>query len=271
MSYWTARWIELYRAFLRTALLEQIQYRASGAIWMIGSILEPVVFLAVWSTVAKAQGGSVEGYGARDFAAYYVILLIVNHLTFSWTMHDFQFRIQFGTLSFDLLRPVHPIHGDIAANLAYKVVMLIVMLPALVILTVAFSPNFTPVAWSLVAFAPAVFLAFLLRFLFEWTLALAAFWTTRVTAINQIYFSLLMFLAGRVAPIALLPPWLRDVAHDLPFYYMVGFPVELALGRLTPTAALVGFATQLLWLAVVAAIIVIVWRRAAVRFAAVGS
>ena len=265
------RWAALYRAFLRTALLEQIQYRASGAIWMIGSVLEPVVFLVVWSTVAKAQGGSVGGYGAHEFAAYYVVLLIVNHLTFSWTMHDFQFRIQFGSLSFDLLRPVHPIHGDIAANLAYKVVMLVVMLPALVILTIAFEPHFTPVAWSLAAFAPALFLAFLLRFLFEWTLALAAFWTTRVTAINQIYFSLLMFLAGRVAPIALLPLWLRNVAHDLPFYYMVGFPVELALGKVPSTDALVGFTTQLLWLTVVGAIIVIVWRRAAYRFAAVGS
>jgi len=266
-----SRWAALYRAFLRTALLEQIQYRASGAIWMIGSILEPVVFLVVWSTVAQAQGGSVEGYGVREFAAYYVVLLIVNHLTFSWTMHDFQFRIQFGSLSFDLLRPVHPIHGDIAANLAYKCVMLVVMLPALIVLTIAFGPRFAPVAWSLAAFAPALVLAFLLRFLFEWALALAAFWTTRVTAINQIYFSLQMFLAGRVAPIALLPWWLRDAAHDLPFYYMVGFPVELALGRLTPTAALVGFATQLLWLVVTAAIVVIVWRRAAVKFAAVGS
>jgi len=263
--------VALYRAFLRTALLEQIQYRASGAIWMIGSILEPVVFLVVWSTVAKAQGGSVGGYGAHEFAAYYVVLLIVNHLTFSWTMHDFQFRIQFGSLSFDLLRPVHPIHGDIAANLAYKCVMLVVMLPALVVLTVAFAPHFAPVGWSLVAFVPALIFAFLLRFLFEWTLALAAVWTTRVTAINQIYFSLQMFLAGRVAPIALLPLWLRDVAHDLPFYYMVGFPVELALGRLDATAAIVGCCTQLVWLTVVGAVIVIVWRRAAAQFSAVGS
>ncbi len=267
MRYWTA----LYRAFLRTALLEQLQYRASGAIWMIGSILEPVVFLVVWSTVAKTHGGTVEGFGAHEFAAYYVVLLIVNHLTFSWTMHDFQFRIQFGSLSFDLLRPVHPIHGDVASNVAYKLVMLVVMLPALLVLVLAFSPHFTPVRWSLLAFVPAVVLAFLLRFLFEWTLALAAFWTTRVTAMNQIYFSLQMFLAGRVAPIALLPVWLRDVAHDLPFYYMVGFPVELALGRVTPAAAWTGFCTQIVWLGVVAFVIAFVWRRAAARFSAVGS
>lgn len=264
-------WGTLYQAFLRIALLEQLQYRASGAIWMIGSVLEPVVFLVVWSTVAQAQGGSVAGFAPNDFAAYYVVLLIVNHLTFTWVMHDFQFRIQFGQLSFALLRPVHPIHEDVAANLAYKLVMMVVMVPALVILVVAFRPHFAPVAWSIACFVPALVLAFALRFLFEWTLALAAFWTTRISAINQIYFSLQMFLAGRVAPIALLPLWLRDTAHDLPFYYMVGFPVELALGRLTPAAVVSGFVTQLIWLTVVALLIAVVWRRAAAHFSAVGS
>ena len=61
--------LELYRVLTRVQVLFQIQYRASNVIWMIGSILEPLVFLVVWSTVAEAQGGSVQGFGPREFAA----------------------------------------------------------------------------------------------------------------------------------------------------------------------------------------------------------
>jgi ABC-2 type transport system permease protein len=264
-------WVQMYHAFLRISLLEQLQYRASGAIWMIGSILEPVVFLVVWSTVARSQGGEVGGYGPSAFAAYYLVLLVVNHMTFTWVMHDFQFRVQMGQLSFALLRPIHPIHEDIASNLAYKVVMLVVMIPALLVLLFAFEPRFDFLGWSVAAFVPALILAFLLRFVTEWTLALAAFWTTRVTAMNQIYFSLQMFLAGRVAPIALLPLWLADAAHDLPFYYMVGFPVELALGRVPIDAVAHGFAMQIGWLVVMSLSVASIWRRAVARFSAVGS
>ena len=260
-----------YAAMLRISVLGQIQYRAQGAIWMIGSILEPVIFLVVWTTVAHSRGGEVGGYGPQQFAAYYLTLMLVNHLTFSWIMEVFQFRVQHGDLSFQLLRPVHPIHADIADNLAYKLVMLVVVAPAVVILVLVFRPQFDVVPWSLAVFVPALVLAFSMRFLLEWSLALAAFWTTRVTAINRSYFSVMIFLSGRVAPIALLPAWLQQTAEVLPFYYFIAFPVELALGRLTPQQALSGVLMQLVWLAVSVAVITSLWRVAVRRFSAVGN
>jgi ABC-2 type transport system permease protein len=261
----------LYRVLLRTAFLGQIQYRASGVIWMIGSILEPLVFLVVWTTVAEARGDEVAGFGARDFAAYYITMLVVNHLTFSWIMHTFQYRVQQGQLSFELLRPMHPIHSDLTDNLSYKALMLVVVAPAVALMVWGFEPRFAFEAWSLAAFLPVLLLAFAVRFLFEWTLALLAFWTTRVLAINQIYFVVMMFLSGRIAPLAVFPGWLQDTAAALPFYYMVAFPVELLLGRLAPETVLRGAAVQLVWLAVAGATIAAVWRLALRRFTAVGS
>jgi ABC-2 type transport system permease protein len=264
------RWLGIYRALLRIAFLGQIQYRASAVIWMIGSILEPLVFLVVWSTVARAQGGEVAGFGEREFAAYYITMLVVNHLTFSWVMHDFQYRIQFGSFSFELVRPIHPIHEDISQNLAYKALMLVIVTPAVALMVWGFEPHFELEGWALAAFVPVLLLAFAMRFLFEWALALLAFWTTRVASLNQIYFAVLMFLSGRIAPLAVFPGWLQDAAHALPFYYAIAFPVELFLGRVGPDACLRGVLLQLFWLAVAGATIASAWRLAARRFEAVG-
>ena len=54
------------------------------AIWLIGMIIEPVMYLVVWQTVASGEGGSVGGYTMGDFAAYYITLMVVTHLTFTW-------------------------------------------------------------------------------------------------------------------------------------------------------------------------------------------
>ena len=78
---------------------------------------------------------------------------------------------------------------------------------------------------------PRWLLAFLLRFLLEWTLAQAAFWTTRVSAINQSYFVLILFLSGQMAPLEPVPALrFQMIANILPFRWMLGFPVELHPG-----------------------------------------
>jgi ABC-2 type transport system permease protein len=263
------RLADVYRALVRTSLAEQLQYRAANVIWMLGLVLEPLVFLVVWSTVARGAGGSVAGFEPRDFAAYYIALLLVNHLTFSWVMHEFEFFIQSGQLSFRLLRPIHPIHGDLADNLAYKALMLVILLPVAGALALAFEPRF-PLGPGLALALPALALGFAVRFLLEWTLALAAFWTTRVTALNQSYFAVLAFLSGRVAPLPLLPDALRAAADVLPFYWMIGFPVELAVGRVPDDRVLAGFAAQAAWVGASAALLALVWARAVRRHAAVG-
>lgn len=262
--------LRLYGSLMRIAILTNLQYRASGLIWMIGMILEPVIYLIVWSSIARSGGEELAGFDARDFAAYYLVFFLCTHVTFSWIMEVFQYRVQQGTLSFELLRPVHPIHEDLADNVGYKLVMLVVLLPAAAALYFTFEPRFTPVGWSLALFVVALPLGFFVRFLVEWSLALSAFWTTRTTAVNRAYYSVLLFLSGRVAPIALLPVWLADTARALPFYWMVGFPVELALGRLTPTEALRGIGTQVVWVAVALAMLSLLWRAATRRYAAVG-
>src|SRR5512135_2848072 len=164
-----------------------VQYRASLFIWMIGQVLEPLIYLVVWSTVSASRGGSVGDFTAAQFAAYYIAFMLVNQMTYTWIMYEYEYRIREGQLSPLLLKPVHPIHEDIATNIGSKLVSLPVMLLIAGGLAVLFKPSATFHLWAALAFIPAIFLAFLVRFLVEWSLAQAAFWTTRVSAINQVY------------------------------------------------------------------------------------
>ncbi len=262
---------DIYAQELKTGIASMLQYRATLFIWLIGNILEPLIYLVVWSTVSRSSGGSIGGYDAKGFAAYYIVLMLVNQATFTWVMYEFDYRVREGMFSPVLLHPVHPIHADIAANLSSKVVSLPFMFGAAVGLTAIFHPAFRFAAWSLAVFVPALVLGFLVRFLVEWTIALAAFWTTRVTAINQIHFMAMLFFSGQIAPLAVLPAPLRVVATILPFRWTVGFPVELILGRLTPGQALAGFGAQAAWLIAAAVIVKFAWRASVKNYSAVGA
>jgi ABC-2 type transport system permease protein len=263
--------IEYYGAQFRNTIALQLQYRVSLVIWLIGSVLQPVIYLVVWTTVAAGGGGTVGGFTTGDFAAYFIVLMLVDHVTFSWIFYEFEYRVRQGNLSPLLLRPIHPIHKDIAENLTYKLLTLAIMLPTAGALALAFRPTFATAPWMLAAFVPALVLGFGVRFLIEWTLALAAFWTTRVSALNELYFVGMLFLSGQVAPLALLPAPVRLVADLLPFRWMVAFPVELLIGRLTPAEALRGLGVQLVWLLLSFGLLALVWRAGVRRYSAVGA
>lgn len=263
--------VELYLQQFKTTFAAMVQYRASLFIWMIAHVLEPLVYLVVWSVVAEGGGGSAGGYTTAEFAGYFIVLMLVENVSYTWIMFEYDYRIREGLLSPALLRPVHPIHSDIADNVSAKAITMPFMLAVGALLALIFRPQLSPQWWVLAAAIPALLLAFLLRFLLEWTLAQAAFWTTRVSAINQSYFVMMLFLSGQVAPLALFPPWLQVVASILPFRWTLGFPVELLLGRLTPAEALIGLGVQAAWVALAYVLMRIVWRAGIRLYTAVGA
>jgi ABC-2 type transport system permease protein len=265
----TALW-DVYQTQFRLSLAEQFQYRGAVLIWLLGLVLQPVIYFTVWSTVAESSDGNVDGYTARTFAAYFIVAMLVNHATHTSVIWEFEGRIRHGALSALLLRPVHPIHRDIAVGLAYKALTMLVALPVAGFLALAFQPEFTTQPWAVVAFVPALLFAMALRFAVEWTIALAAFWTTSVTAINRLYFAVFIF-SGYVAPIDLLPGPAKTIAEILPFRWMLAFPVELAIGRVPVEEALTGLGWQLAWLLAAAIVLSLVWRRGIRRYSAVGA
>ena len=145
------------------------------------------------------------------------------------------------------------------------------MVVVAIIFTFAFHASVAPALWAILLFIPALILAFLVRFVLEWTLAQAAFWTTRVSAINQSYFVAFLFLSGQIAPLTLLPHPIQILSLLLPFRWLISFPVQLLLGRLTVTETVIGLGAQFGWLIASILLLRIVWRTGTKAYTAVGA
>ncbi len=262
---------DFYRTVMRTAVIEQFQYRAANYAYMVGMITEPVIYLVVWSTVARAQGGAVEGITPGEFAAYYIVWTLVRNMNIVFTPYGWEQRIREGHLSAMLLRPVHPIHYDLAFFAGWKFVVIVLWLPLAAVLSLVFRPTFAITPLEAVVFTVAIWGAYLIRSFMLWVLGMVTFWTTRVSALYELYFTAELLLSGRLVPLVLMPTWVLAVSNVLPFRWTFGFPIEVLAGDLAPRELLVGLAVQVLWVALGAALVAGVWRLGIARYAAVGN
>lgn len=262
--------LDVYLTQFKIGLAGWVQYRAGLFLQFVAKMAEPIIYLVVWRTIATQSGGEVGGFTADEFSAYFILWTLVRMMTVAWDPFWMERRIRQGEFSALLLRPIHPFHPDTAQIIAGKVIELGFLIPVMTLLALLFRPQLEIVPWALAAFVPVLALAFLLRYVLAYALAMTAFWTTRVTALFELWFATEFFVSGRIAPVAVLPEWAQQVSLWLPFRWMFYFPLETALGRLTPQEVLQGVGIQLAWLAVSAVAVVISWRSGVRRYTAVG-
>jgi ABC-2 type transport system permease protein len=264
--------LRIYQRFWQVNWAEQWQYRANLMMYLLYWLVSPIVYLAVWTTVANTQG-SVSGLTANDFVTYYMALLIVDQLTSDITIHILAYKIQDGTLSGELVRPVHPILTNVLVNnIAFKALTFLVLIPVWAVLWLLFQPDFSAVTWQSVLLAvPAVIFGFAISFLFGATITCLAFWTTRVYSLSEFYYALHLLFSGQFVPLALMPQAVQAVAQFLPFQLRLYFPIQLILGKLPPEVIARNFIMDAVWLLIAYAVFSLVWRQGVKRFSAVGA
>ena len=138
--------LDYYLVRARTQIQSNFQYRVATYMWMVGMLAEPIVYLVVWTTIAEQHGGEVGGITAGEFAAYYIIWTLVRNMNIVFTPYGWEQRIREGEFSAALLRPLHPLHDDIAGFAGWKVVTIVLWLPIAAVAVAHLRPRARPVA-----------------------------------------------------------------------------------------------------------------------------
>lgn len=264
------RYFDIYRSMMKLSILEQWQYPVANYFYMIGMIAEPVIYMVVWSTVAMQQGGAVGGYTPGAFAAYYIVWTLVRSMNVVFTPYGWEWRIRNGQLSMKLMRPFHPLHEDVAYFAGWKIVVILVWLPLALALTLIFKPDLNPTFLEMIVFFFAIWFAYLIRTMTLSLIGMVTFWTTRVSALFELYFAAELILSGRLVPLSLMPESIQSFAWFFPFRWAFGFPIESLVGNMTITELLTGLAMQLAWIVLGLILVNIMWKFAIQKFSAVG-
>jgi len=264
--------LRIYRRFWQVNWAEQWQYRANLLMYLLYWLVSPIVYLAVWTTIANTQG-SVSGLTANDFTTYYLTLLIVDQLTSEITLHLLASKIQDGTLSGELLRPVHPIlTNTLINNLAFKTLIFAVFIPVWLVLYSLFRPDFSAVTMhNILLSIPAIILGFAINFFLGSSITCLAFWTTRIYSISEFFFALSSLMSGQFVPLVLMPPVIQKIASFLPYQFTIYFPVQIILGYIPPDLYFQKLGLGVTWLFALYLLFRWIWRKGVKQFSAVGA
>jgi viologen exporter family transport system permease protein len=262
--------VDFYLTTMRTSIAVSFQYRVGQYFYMLGMVAEPVIYIVVWSSIARSSGGAIDGITASQFAAYYIVWTLVRNMNVVFGAPYWEWRIREGQLSGQLLKPLHPLNYDLAWFAGSKFVVVILWLPIAVGLSLVFHPDLHPSVLDGIVFFFALWGAYLIRTMIQSTFGMLCFWTTRGGAIFDLYMTTELLLSGRLVPLKLMPDWVQTLASYLPFKYAFYYPIESLVGHLSTGSLLRGLGLQVLWIAICYGLFTVAWRAAIKRYSAVG-
>lgn len=260
-------------AYLRLSLGAMLQYRGEIVLWAVWGVVYPAVAMAMWGAAVEGKPGGedIGGYGRHQFAAYFLLTMVVGHICTAWDVYEMGYLVRTGRMSARLLRPILPVWQSVSDNLAYKILTLSILVPIWLVIAWIAEPVFAASRAHLLLSVPAVLLAAALSFLWCYNLGLLAFWITRMEAVGEFWFGAGLFFGGRLAPLTIMPAALQKIASALPFKWIIWFPAAGLMGRINPEAMVSGMVNQFCWLAAGLVFFHVLWRAGVKRYSAVGA
>jgi ABC-2 type transport system permease protein len=243
-----------------------VEYRAELILWVLAGSL-PIILMGVW--IQAAQNGNF-GLTPVDFARYFLAVFLVRQFTVVWVIWEFERQVVEGKLSPRLLQPLDPVWHHISTHLSERVARTPFALFLVILFFVLYPQAFwLPSFANLLLFAVSVMLAFALRFVIQYTLAMFAFWTERASALENFWYLFYLFLSGIIAPLEVFPEPVRAMVLLTPFPYLINFPASLLVGL--PVDVTRGFLTMIGWFLVFLGVNRLLWRRGLKQYSGMGA
>jgi ABC-2 type transport system permease protein len=250
-----------YPAVFRITLASSLVYGRDVLLRSLSMLLVLFVFLQLWTFTFEQQGsGIIQGFTLNDMIWYLVITetVVLSAPRVSLKVDE---EVKSGDLAYVLAKPYDYVLYHCAGywgEAALRLPANFAAGGALALLAVG-APDTD--AGGVLAAAVAVVLGLTLNFVIEAMIGLSAFWFEDSQPFFWIYQKFVFMIGGLFIPLDFLPGWLSAVAKYLPFASVTYAPGRLFVDfSWTELVGRVGL--QLLWLAIVAILISVVYHKA---------
>ena len=256
------------KALFRRSLSIMIEYRIQTIIWMLVGI-EPIIMMFIWMELAK--NGAVGGYSASEFASYFLTAFFVRQMTVVWVVWDLDREIRLGDLSPKLLKPIDPYWEHVIENLAEKLIRFPLVVVPLAIGFWLTGASLPLTIIGILLFILALIGAWTLRFNEQYDYGLISFWTQSSTGIEGVMWAIYYVFSGAIIPIKLMPKAIADIVYLTPFPYMIDFPTQIILGKLSSQEISKGFMILTIWIVFLLVARQLLWKYGIKRYGATGA
>lgn len=240
-----------YLQLFKVSFEDDFAYKTSFVMWRLRNVLQIFLVFFLWDAVFSTPGKIVFGYDRAKMLTYVFGLVLIRAFVLSAKATEVSGEIARGELSNYLLRPIAYFKYWLTRDIASKVLNLGFAVVEAFLLYLLLKPPFfvqtNPLA--ILGFLLLALLGMFIYFVLSFLVSTVPFWLPEagwgahflVTAVA------VQFLSGGMFPLDVLPDNILKVLNLTPFPYLIFFPLEVYLGKVSGMKLLGGLAVALLW------------------------
>jgi len=249
-----------------------LEYRTDIFISFIIKLMVFLAFLFVWKTIDN-EGKTIKGYGFHGIMFYYLAANILSGFVTSNAARNIRANILRGYLSTKLVKPLSIYFYYLAKHGAYvlseTLLNLLIAMPIFILWRSVSDEVFLDV-YSVSRFCISSLLATLFGFNIYFLVGLSSFWTKQSYGFQLIVRNATRFFTGALIPLDLLPMWFQNITSQLPFSYMLFYPVKQLMEETTFSDFLHSMLIISIWIVVFIILNIIVWKKGIKHYESVG-
>ncbi|MCC6406656.1 MAG: ABC-2 family transporter protein [Planctomycetes bacterium] len=272
-----AGWRRDLRLVARTAVYElrkQLAFRVGFLVREVfRNIGRPLVMIAVFWAIFRQDGVERVGtYRFEELARYMILVAVLQRLMFNERSLDLADQIFNGTLTKYLIMPVR-VGRLFVARFVEHVVLQSTIAAALFLVGALVAPKIWPFPERPIAAAQALVLVLGASYAYYqsiYLLQLFAFWLDVVWTLMVMARFIVVFVAGVLVPVTLMPEAAADFFRCLYPYWLVTGPIEIWIGKQSSHDFWIGLCIVAAWILGLHLAISYVWSRGMRRYSGSG-
>ncbi|SRR4030043_739267 len=263
-----------YLQIFKVSLQQEFAYRLSFVMWRVRNILQVLVVFFLWDTIFSFREGELFGYDKDKILTYILVLVFIKAFVLSARSQDVAGEIAEGKIINYLLKPVNYFKYWLTRDVSSKVLNLIFAVGEFFLLYIILKPpfyfqdNFFQIFLFLISICLAIFTYYLLLFM---TNAIP-FWAPELGWGGHFLVTVVMveFLSGVLFPLDILPANIQSILNLTPFPYLIFFPLQIYLGKVSGLLALKGIFISSVWILFLWLLMKSIWEKGLKAYQAYG-
>jgi len=263
-----------YLSVFEISYQQEFAYRLNFIMWRFRNIIQVFITFFMWTSIFAGSNKIIFGYSKERIFTYVLGILMVRAFVMSSRSADVSGDISRGEITNYLLKPINYFGFWLTRDLSSKVLNMIFALVETIILFLILKPVFFVQTNPMLVFAFLVSLAiaFFIYFNLLFLTNSVPFWYPEVAWGAQFLFMVVIaeFLSGSLFPIDVLPAVAQDILMLTPFPYLIYFPLQVYLGKLSTAMMLKGIVISGAWLVLLGFCLNKIWKRGLKAYTAHG-
>ena len=255
-----------YLEVIKKSFQEQLAYRGELLVRVLGTIMSFYLLYMFWNAL-YANVDKVQDISLQSMLTYTLMstimggILNVFGILQVYLTYWMAAKVRTGEIVMDMTKPTDFQLYLFSHSLGRFFFNLIFSIPIFILAVFIFKLSLPESLETLVCFAVSLCMSYMLTFLIDFMVSLAAFWTTQTQGVGGFTRLIIALLSGSFIPLWFFPEWARNTLSYLPFASIYHVPLSIYIGKIKNIEGVRVIALQVFWIGILFASSRLLWLR----------